>query len=111
MEHCTDHYKSARGGLHKLCERFLNQPIEVMTKGGVRFCGIVLTVCFDGVEIIDKCNRVIFISLRQIDAIVQPKMTLTPFCGKSNCKCNHGDCECGREKEPECKPDKYDDYP
>ena len=115
MEHYSEYGNGKKGGLHKLCERFLNQPIECMTSDGVRYCGIVLSVCGDGVEIIDKCNRVIFIVFRHIDAIVQPMMELIPLCGKINCKCSPKDCECGN-KNPHSKPekeceDKYDDYP
>ena len=117
MDHCEEYCNSQKNGLHKLCERFKNQPIEVLTGDRVRYCGTVLTVCADGVEIIDKCNRVIFIVFRHIDAIVQPMMELLPLCGKINCKCNPKDCECGHELQKPvplregCGSDKYDDYP
>ena len=95
--------------LENMCERFKGQPIEALTSDGVRYCGIVLTNCCDGVEIIDKCNRIIFIAFRHIDAIVEPKMKLTAFCERSNCKCCDGDCdECGGHNHKEDK--KFKDY-
>jgi len=88
-----------RGGcsLERLFERFKGQPIEILTSDGVRYCGIELMACEDGVEIIDKCSRVIFIPFRHIDAVVEPKMKLTPFCGEIDCECRKDDCECEHE--------------
>jgi len=92
-----------RGGncLEKMLDRYMGQPVEILTSDGVRYCGIELSCCADGVEIIDKCNRIIFICLRHIDAIVEPKMKLTPFCNRVDCECRKDDCECGEEHEHE----------
>ena len=116
MEYCNSGQSSAdrRNGLEMLCERYRGQPIECLTSDGVRYCGIELMVCGDGVEIIDKCNRIIFIPFRHIDAVVEPKMTLNPFCGRSSCKCNSGDCECGGDGDgdyqtPAPLKDRWDD--
>ena len=87
------------GGLEKLLKRFLGQPIEILTNDRVRYCGIVLCVECDFVELIDKCSRVIFISFCHINAVVEPKMKLTPFCGKIDCDCRHEEeCECDRDR-------------
>ncbi|MCL2301306.1 MAG: hypothetical protein FWC27_14280 [Firmicutes bacterium] len=104
-------------GYHKNCsmeelfERYLGQPIEVLTNDGVRYCGYALALCGDGVELIDKCNRVIFISLRHVTAIVEPKMHLTPFCGKTDCACKHKDCECGPGDEAEEEEEEEEEPP
>ena len=82
--------------LETLCERFKGQPIEILTSDGVRYCGIELMAGDDFVEIIDKCSRVIFIPYCHIDAVVEPKMKLTAFCGEKDCECREDDCECGR---------------
>ena len=96
-----DYYGNKKNecGMEKICCRFLGQPIEVLTSDGVRYCGIVLTCCGEALEIIDRCSRVIFIPFRHIDAIVEPKMKLTPFCGERDCDCRreHEECECERE--------------
>ena len=80
--------------LERLCDRFKGQPIEILTGDGVRYCGIELSACDDGVEIIDKRSRIIFIPFRHIDAVVEPKMHLTPFCGERDCECRKEDDEC-----------------
>jgi len=101
-------------GLERQLERFHGQPVEILTSDGVRYCGIVLMVCDNAVELIDKCSRVIFLPYRHIDALIEPKMTLTPFCGRSSCHCRHDDCECEHKehKEKECEyDDDYDDIP
>jgi len=81
-----------RCALDQLFDRFKGQPIEIMTSDGVRYCGIELNACEDSVEIIDKCSRVIFIPYRHIDAVVEPKMKLTTFCGDTDCECNDECC-------------------
>jgi len=86
--------KGNGGCLERLFERFKGQPIEILTSDGVRYCGIELCTCDDGVEVIDKCSRIIFIPFRHIDAVVEPKMHLTPFCGDKDCECRKEDCEC-----------------
>ena len=84
-------------GLETLCERFKGQPIECLISDGTRYCGIELAVFGDGVEIIDKCNRIVFIPFRHIDAIVEPMMKLTNFCGERDCECRRDeDCCEGR---------------
>ena len=83
-----------KSGLEKVCDRFKGQPIEILTEDGVKYCGIELAPCEDGVEIIDKCSRIIFIPFKHIDAIVEPKMKLTTFCGDRDCDCNEDECEC-----------------
>jgi hypothetical protein len=72
--------------LEKLLNRFKGQPIEVLTSDGVRYCGIELACGGDGLEIIDKRSRVIFIPFRHIDAVVEPKMKLTCFSEKVDCE-------------------------
>ena len=98
-----------KGGcyLEKLLDRFKGQPIEILTSDGVRYCGIELMTCEDGVEIIDKCSRVIFIPFRHIDAVVEPKMKLTPFCNKVDCECHKDDCPCENERDNDRRRD-YD---
>ena len=103
-------------------ERYLGQPIQVFTDDGARYCGTLLWAEKKGIAIIDKCERVIFISFSHIDAIVEPMMTLTGFCGESSCKCGREDCDggCGHhppapdeeEEEDNCRYSyKDDDYP
>jgi len=93
--------------LERLFDRYKGQPIEILTNDGVRYCGIELMACEDGVEIIDKCSRVIFIPFRHIDAVVEPKMKLTAFCGHTDCECRKEDCECDNKHEKD--RDKYRD--
>ena len=87
-------YRKQGNTLEKLFERYQGQPIEVLTSDGVRYCGIELMYSNDGVEIIDKCSRVIFIPYAHIDAVVEPKMKLTPFCGDKDCDCRKDECDC-----------------
>ena len=89
-----EEYRRNGNCMERLLDRYVGQPIEVLTSDRVRYCGILLNSCCDGVEIIDECSRVIFIAMRHIDAIVEPKMKLTPFCNRTNCECRRGDCEC-----------------
>ena len=99
-------------GLERLCEHFRGQPIECLTSDGVRFCGIALLVCGDGVKIVGKCNRVIFVPFRHIDAVVEPRMVLPPFCGKPGCRCGSEDCGCGEGDDfqtPVPLKDRWDD--
>ena len=96
-----DEYRRGGNCLEKILDRYLGQPIECLTSDGVRYCGIELSSCADGVEIIDKCSRVIFIAMRHIDAIVEPKMKLTPFCNRIDCECRKDDCECDHDHERE----------
>ena len=97
--------KGSGCSLGRLLERYKGQPIEILTSDGVRYCGIELMVCEEAVEIIDNCSRVIFIPFRHIDAVVEPKMKLTPFCAKVDCECRRDDCPC----ENEHGRDRYDD--
>ena len=76
----------------RACERYWGQPIGVWTGCGVRCCGIAHACCNDGFEFIDHCNRDVFIAHRHCNAFCRPEMTLTPFCGKSNCNCRRDDC-------------------
>jgi len=105
-------------------DRYLGQPIQIIAGDGVRTCGILLSADKKGIAIIDKCYRIIFISCKHIDAIVEPMMSLPGFCDESSCTCGREDCECGKEapahddedeEEDECKPKSYsykdDDYP
>jgi len=83
--------------LENLFKRYKGQPVEILTDDGVRYCGIDLDTDDDSVEIIDECNRIIFIPFRHIDAVVQPKMKLTRFCADNDCDCDEEDEdeECG----------------
>jgi len=103
-------------------DRYLGQPIQIIAGDGVRYCGILLSANRKGISIIDKCYRVIFISCKHIDAVVEPMMSLASFCGESSCTCGREDCDCDREgpahddeEEDECEPKRYsykdDDYP
>jgi len=98
-----EEYRKHGCTLEKLFERYKGQPIEILTNDRVRYCGIVLVSCEDSVELIDKCSRVIFIPFCHINAIVEPKMKLTAFCGKMDCECRKEDCECEHEEEHEKK--------
>jgi len=84
--------------LEKLFDRYKGQPIEILTNDGVRYCGIELMACEDGVEIIDKCSRVIFVPFCHINAVVEPKMKLTAFCGEKDCECHKDDCDCDNDR-------------
>jgi len=95
--------------LERLFDRFKGQPVEVITED-VRICGIVLMVCEEGVELIDKCSRIIFLPFRHIDAIIEPKMKLTPFCGHVDCECRHDDCPCEEEERDNDKDKCKDRY-
>ena len=90
--------ENRKGSLEMLFERFKGQPIEILTSDGVRYCGIELMCGDDCVEIIDKCSRVIYIPFGHIDAVVEPKMKLTAFCGERDCECREEEecCERGR---------------
>ncbi|MCL2495263.1 MAG: hypothetical protein FWE98_06360 [Oscillospiraceae bacterium] len=94
-----DYNRKGCCSLEKIIDRYKGQPVEILTSDGVRYCGIVLMVCEEAVEIIDKCSRVIFIPFRHIDAIVEPKMKLTPFCARVDCECHKDDCECERDND------------
>ena len=91
-----DHY-----GIKKLFDRYKGQPIEVLTSDRVRYCGIELMASDDGVELIDDCSRIIFIPFCHINAVIEPKMKLTPFCGNVDCVCRKDDCKCekGNDKD------------
>ena len=89
--------ENRRNTLEQLFERFKGQPIEILTSDGVRYCGIELMAGDEGVEIIDQCSRIIFIPFRHIDAVVEPKMKLTSFCGQRDCECREDEC-CEREE-------------
>jgi len=104
-------------------DRYLGQPIQVIADDGTRYCGTLLCADRKGITIIDKCERLVFVSCKHIDAIVEPTMTLTGFCGESSCACGHKDCDCGykppaheeEDEASECKTRRYsykdDDYP
>ena len=77
----------------RTCDRYWYQPIGVRTCGGGRYCGVAHSCCNDGFEIFDRCNRGVFIASRHINAFCWPQMTLTPFCGRSNCGCRRDDCD------------------
>jgi len=96
-ENCALGERRYGGTLEKLFERYKGQPVEILTNDGVRYCGIELVAGSDFVEIIDKCSRVVFIPFCHIDAVVEPKMKLTPFCGEKDCECRKDDCECDRD--------------
>ena len=81
--------------LEQVCERFQGQPIEILTSDGVRYCGIELGAGGEGVELIDRCSRIIFIPFRHIDAVVEPMMKLTNFCGDRDCDCRREEECCG----------------
>lgn len=81
--------------LEQMLQRFQGQPVEILTSDGVRYCGIELGSCEDGVEIIDRCGRIIFILFRHIDAVVEPMMKLTTFCGERDCDCRREEECCG----------------
>jgi len=89
-------YRKNGNTLVRLFDRYKGQPIEILTNDGVRYCGIELMCGDDGVEIIDKCSRVIFLPFCHINAVVEPKMKLTAFCGERDCECNKDDCDCDR---------------
>jgi len=77
----------------RTCDRYWDQPIGLRTCGGVRHCGRAHSGCNDGFEMIDRCNRAVFIACRHVNACIRPEMTLTPFCGMSNCMCRRDDCD------------------
>ena len=85
--------ETCRNALETLLERFKGQPVEILTSDGVRYCGIVLAVCEESVEIIDDCSRIIFILFAHIDAVIEPMMRLRRFCGEKDCVCRDED-EC-----------------
>jgi len=80
-------------------DRYLGQPIQILADDGVRYCGTLLSADRKGITIIDQCERVVFISYRHVDAIVEPMMELAGFCGASGCACGREDCDgsCGQE--------------
>jgi hypothetical protein len=73
--------------LHEVFRRFKGQPVEILTSDGVRYCGIDLDSDNESVEIIDERSRVILIPFAHIDAVVEPMMKLTRFCGDNDCDC------------------------
>lgn len=80
--------------LEKLFKRYKGQPVEILTTDEVRYCGIVLESGDDYVEIIDKCNRIIYIPFDHITAVVEPKMKLNRFCEEDDCDCDEVEDEC-----------------
>lgn len=101
--------------MRSLCEEFKyfrGQPVEIITEG-IKFCGIDIDSDDDEVEIIDECNRIVLIPFRHIDAVIEPKMKLTRFCGENDCRCEEEEEEVEEEKDcgHECrrKRDDWDD--
>jgi len=85
--------------MEELFERFRGQPVQVMTCDGVRYCGIVVVTCRNSIEIVDKCDRVAFVPLKRINAIVEPMMEEFSFCDETDCDCRAEDRECGCEDD------------
>lgn len=50
------------------------QPVKIFTDDGRIHTGIVLDTWEDNVQIIDKCGRLLLVSLRHIDAMEKPQM-------------------------------------
>jgi len=71
-----------KGAMEKLFERCKGHPVEIFTTDGVRYNGITLSSDSECVEVIEEGCRIVFIPFKHIDAIVEPRMRLAPFCGE-----------------------------
>jgi len=80
------------------------QPVQVVLSSGVKFCGIVVDLCDEVLTLLDERGRTVLIQISHIDAVIEPKMKLTPFCGNCDC-CEPKDnccCDCCCECECDC---------
>ena len=73
--------------LEEILKRYKGQPIQVITESGMKYCGILVSACDDGIDIIDAKNRIVHIELRKVEAIIEPKMKLRRLCEENDCCC------------------------
>lgn len=87
-------------------KHFRGQPIEVITEGHFKFCGIDVASDDDSVTLIDKKGRLVRIENRHIDAVIEPQMKLRRLCGDDDCGCdedeNHDHNHHDRDHDCDC---------
>lgn len=84
-------------------KRYKGQPIEVLTRSGMKYCGILVDVDDnEGIDIIDCKGRTVHIEIRHIEAIVEPRMKLQRLCGNDACCCKHHNDDCNDRDEDDC---------
>lgn len=75
---------------HEKYKRYKGQPIEVITRSGFKYCGILVEICDnESVKLIDHKGRTVDVEICHIEAVVEPRMKLHRLCGDNDC-----DCEC-----------------
>ena len=84
--------------LKELFNRYKGQPVEIITKSGFKYCGIVIEAEDDYVDIIDGKGRTVHIEADKIEAVIEPRMKLHRLCGDNDCCCDKED----REEENKC---------
>lgn len=91
--------------LHEKFKRYKGQPVEAITRSGMKYCGILVENCDEeSVEIIDCKGRTVHIEVRHIEAIIEPRMNLHRLCGDNDCCCEEDgkDREC-RDHQDDCE--------
>lgn len=82
-------------------KRYKGQPIEVITESGMKYCGTLISVNNEGIDILDCKERVVHVENRHVEAIIEPRMKLQRLCKDNDCcckdHCNENDHSCDRE--------------
>ena len=101
MENCI-----CKCGLERNCKKELVQllrlhrgrQVQIMTSDGARYCGTAVLVHDDGIEILDRSPRLIFIPFMHFEAVIEPQMELTRICGRVSSPCGpQEECACGED--------------
>lgn len=83
--------------LERVFKKFKGQPVEILTEGGMKICGVDCDSDEDSVDIVDRKGRTVHVAFRHIEAVVEPRMRLDRICGDDDCNCH-------------CDDDDYDGY-
>lgn len=77
--------------------RYKGQPIEVIARSGMKYCGILVEICDnEGIDLIDHKGRTVHVEVCHIEAVIEPRMKLHRLCGDDDCCCkdHHDDDDC-----------------
>lgn len=89
--------------LQELFIIYKGQPIEVITKSGMKYCGILAAVEDESIDIIDSKSRTVHIENSKIEAVIEPRMKLDRLCEDDNCCCeNEREHERDDDDDKEC---------
>lgn len=74
--------------LQEIFHQYKRQPIEIITKSGMKYCGTIITSDEESIEILDCHGRTVHLGNCHIEAVIKPHMHLIPVLKKTNCCCD-----------------------